>query len=145
MRQEHISRTLCLLFVMLQSIAARETAESWSDWMSQGKGLYVAGNYADAAGAFRQALSLVELAETGYARRVGMADGVTFAQLTACRLAIPTTQSISKSPYRWNLSSRWRGFAEVDGGAAATGIDRSTRGILFSQLKSATDVEGVRL
>jgi tetratricopeptide (TPR) repeat protein len=70
MRQEHISRTLCLLFVILQSIAARETAESWSDWMSQGKGLYVAGNYADAAGAFRQALSLVEFAETGYARRV---------------------------------------------------------------------------
>jgi tetratricopeptide (TPR) repeat protein len=79
MRQKRTFRALCALFIVLQSIAARDTEKSWSDWMSQGKALYASEKYAAAASAFQNALSLADGSENGKAQQVNALNSLAGA------------------------------------------------------------------
>jgi tetratricopeptide (TPR) repeat protein len=78
-----VKPVICIALLTLCSAAANNTPKAWSDWVSEGKALTRVGNFAAAAQAFRQALSLAEAANTDERKLVEIHDALASAYAEA--------------------------------------------------------------
>jgi predicted TPR repeat methyltransferase len=68
---------------------ASEPSKNWSDWLSEGKTLYSAGNYFAAAHAFREALAIAAHSDINERRLVVLHDALAGAYAEAGNLPHP--------------------------------------------------------
>lgn len=78
---------LCITLLTLCSAAPNNAPKAWSEWVSEGKALTRAGNYAAAAQAFRGALAVAEGANAGDRKLVEIYDALASAHAGAGQYA----------------------------------------------------------
>jgi len=78
---------LCITLLTFCSAAANNALKAWSEWVTEGKTLTRAGNYAAAAQAFRRALAGAEGANAGERKLVEIYDALASAYAGAGQYA----------------------------------------------------------
>lgn len=78
---------LCITLLTFCGAAANNAPKAWSEWVSEGKALIRAGNYAAAAQAFRRALAAAEGANAGERKLVEIYDALASAYAEAGQYA----------------------------------------------------------
>jgi tetratricopeptide (TPR) repeat protein len=82
-----VKSVICIALLTLLRAEASDTPPVWSDWASEGSALAKAGNYSEAAQAFRRALAIAEDSDLGNRRLIGIYDALALVYAEAGQYA----------------------------------------------------------